>query len=39
MLSYFSGDVSGMMIRHICAFYTPNVFVYIHVTVIIIVLI
>ena len=36
-LSYFSGDVSDMiMIRHICALYNPNVLVYIHVTVIIV---
>ena len=37
MSSYFSGDVSDMiMIRHICALYTPNVLVYIHVKVIIV---
>ena len=37
VLSYFSGDVSDMiMISQICALYTPNVFVYIHHTVVIV---
>ena len=37
VLSYFSGDAFDMiMISHICALYTPNRFVYIHITVIIV---
>ena len=37
VLSYFNGDVSDMtMISHVCARYTPSVFVYIHITLIIV---
>ena len=37
VLSYFSGDVSDMiMISYICELYTPNLFVYIHITVIVV---